>query len=693
MKQIVLGLVILALVASTGFAHGGAYRGPAGEVPPNMRKPEDPPPPSEGGTPTPPPEEDPGTPTPGDNPGPGRPAPVPPPGSDPDAGAGPVAPKAPGAGNGGGGATTGNPRNNKGGPPPTTFDIWAFWWGYNKDDILNLKARIKAGEQGSATGGGLLDVGSVHGRGTGSKQRLTDSKIQTEVIPALEKVLKDPKMNFDIRAGAVIALGKIGASQPDFAGEIAKILIDIMNNKSGNEHFSVEESGALALGLLQLKDKENIVLNALCDKALDRRGSTKNQRTRAFACLALGLLQVNENDGKEIYERVNTTLRDIVKSPKESLDDMAVCALMGMGLSGNPEFADELLAIVKEGRAYKTKKVKDLVQCYAASAIGKIAESNSSVASRDTVEVLKKAMISAGSNTVRSAVIAFGQIGSQENVDTKLVAGMVHSLEYIVKKGETQASNFGLISLGKIGGAVEDRKLRNRIYDTLRTAMKKGNYTSKPFAAIALGLMGRTPVNAENRDIFREAVRFEFKEFKGDPKNRGAYALALGMLEDQKASADLIKVLEDRQAVKSLRGSCAIALGLIRDRGAAKAIKSALEEPEDRDLRVDTAIAAGLLNDSDTIPTLARILEDKKSSLFVQGSVSLALGRIGDHRAVDPLVKMLEDENVQDLNRALAAVALGLLGDRRDLPVLSRLAKDVNYRAQINAMEEVLSIL
>ena len=79
MKKLLLALVILAVAASTGYAHGGSYRGPAGEVPPSMRKPEDPPPPSEGGTPTPPPEEGGGVPTPpdagGEKPRPGGPPP------------------------------------------------------------------------------------------------------------------------------------------------------------------------------------------------------------------------------------------------------------------------------------------------------------------------------------------------------------------------------------------------------------------------------------------------------------------------------------------------------------------------------------------------------------------------------------------------------------------------------------------
>ncbi len=693
MKSLVLSLIVLAMLATTAWAHGGIPRGPANEVPPNMRKPEDPPPPSDEPTPTPeePTPDGGGTTTPG-GPTTGRPDALPPPSTGDGPGANPVRPKAPGGDGSGSGVATGGPRR----PPTqraTTFDMWSFWWGYNRADIVNLKARMKSSEARAGTHGGMLRVGDRHERTGRGTQNVTDSKIRKVVIPALERVLDDPKAFYDMRAAAAIALGKIGATQRDLAPRFAGRLIDIMNNKSGNEHFSVEESGALALGLLQMKDDRNVILNALCDKALDRRGSTKNQRTRAFACLALGLLQVNENDGKDTYDRVAETLRSIVKDPSESLDDLPVSALMAMGLSGDPIYADELLAMVKTGRAYKTKKLKDLVQCYAASAVGKIADTNSSVATRETVDIFKKAMISAGANTVRSAVIAFGQIGSQKGIDRKLAGQMISSLDYIVKKGETQAANFALISLGKIGGAIEDAKMRNRIYDTLRTSMKKGSYTAKPFAALSLGIMGRSQADAGDKAVFAEAIRFEFNEYRGDPKNQGAYALALGMLMDREAVPAMIKILEDRTAVRSLRGSCAIALGMIRDYKAIKAVKSALEEPEDRDLRIDTAVAAGLLNDPDSIEILIGILTDKKASLFVQGSVSLALGRIGDHRAIDPLVKMLEDEKVQKLNRALAAVALGLLADRRDLPVMTRIAKDVNYRAQINSMEEVLSIL
>ena len=685
MKNLLLGLVILAVAASTGYAHGGSYRGPAGEVPPSMRKPEDPPPPSEGGTPTPPPEEGGGVPTPpdvgGEKPRPGGP----PPDSGDNGGPKPVRPGGPGGAGAGAGTATGP--GKKVGPPPMTFDSWEFWWGYNKDDILNLKARLKDAENTNGTVDDGLGVGKVFAGSEKSVQAPTELAIQRDIIPALERALDDLKLNFDIRAGAVIALGKVGSTQERFAGRIASRLIDIMNNKSGEEHFSVEESGALALGLLQNKDAE--ILGALCDKALDGRGKG-NPRTRAFALLALGLLQVNKADAG--YERVVETLNTIVKDETKD-NNLPVCALTAMGLSGDPVHLDNLIAMVKTSKAFNSTKLTDLTRAYAATAMGKILQKNANLVTKDRVDVLKTAMIkSSGSHTVRSAVIAYGQIGS-ESVDRKIMSNMIQTLEHIVKKGENQAANFALISLGKVAASVSDGKLRARIFDTLRTAMKKGSYTSKPFAALSLGLMGRSANAAGDREAIREAVRFEFVEFRGDPKNRGGYAIALGMLEDRKAVAPLIKVLEDKTAEKRLRGACAVALGMIRDREALKAIKKALTEKSSRDLRVDTAVAAGLIGDSGTVATLIDILKDPRSSLFIQGSVSLALGRIGDRRAIEPLVQMMENEKVQDLNRALAAVALGLLGDRNDLPVMCRLSKDVNYRASINAMDEVLTIL
>ena len=90
MKKVLFLIVALSLVwtyqasVDVASAHGGNYRGPAGEVPPGQRDPKDPQPPPENPTPTPGPDGGGpttggpgGTPSPGEEPPPESPPPPP----------------------------------------------------------------------------------------------------------------------------------------------------------------------------------------------------------------------------------------------------------------------------------------------------------------------------------------------------------------------------------------------------------------------------------------------------------------------------------------------------------------------------------------------------------------------------------------------------------------------------------------
>jgi HEAT repeat protein len=194
-------------------------------------------------------------------------------------------------------------------------------------------------------------------------------------------------------------------------------------------------------------------------------------------------------------------------------------------------------------------------------------------------------------------------------------------------------------------------------------------------------------------------IRDDLAKLKGDKIAHGASAIALGMIgdSDKQTVALLTKYLKDRGMEKKLRGACAVSLGLIGDNAAKEAIIAALKEREDRELRVDTAVAAGLLSDPEAVKVLVDVVNDRKASQFVLGSVALALGQIGDSRAIEPLIRILEPDKTNgtypDLTRALVAVALGQLANRRDIRVLYRLSKDINYRASVSALDEALTIL
>jgi HEAT repeat protein len=179
-----------------------------------------------------------------------------------------------------------------------------------------------------------------------------------------------------------------------------------------------------------------------------------------------------------------------------------------------------------------------------------------------------------------------------------------------------------------------------------------------------------------------------------DGKTRAAYAVALGLVRDARAVPALVAVIEDDRLEARLRGYAALALGMIgADEGRA-AVRAALVEDGDRELRILASMGAGLLGDPRAVDDLVRILGGREESQHVLGSAALALGRIGDERAVDPLLALARDRRkFSVLTRALAVVALGQIGDRSDVPTLARFAQDTDYRAATPAITELLTIL
>jgi HEAT repeat protein len=308
-----------------------------------------------------------------------------------------------------------------------------------------------------------------------------------------------------------------------------------------------------------------------------------------------------------------------------------------------------------------------------------------------------KAKKGRSSNERRSAAIALGQIGPRCG-DAKVQKKVMDVLKGLVEDAQdTQEKNFAIISLGRMGAAKGCADaLRAEMIKTLRNELDGGKGLTPPFAALALGLIGRTYSDEGKSfdDEIRKPIRSKFAE-GGEPKSRGAYAVASGLARDPLAVEEMKKVLKDPGADKRVRGYCAVGLGMIGAADAVDAIKSVLKDDNDRELRVQTAMAAGLLGDASVIENVVTILKDKDASNYELGSAALALGQIGDERAIEALVDIAKDSQKRypDLTRALATVALGQIGDRRDVPTLARVATDINYRASVAAITELLTIL
>jgi len=675
MKKALLLLAALALLLTiqssvdTADAHGGSYRGPAGEVPPGQRDPKDPQPPP----------ENPATPSPGPGGGTGTPPPSGPPsggdgGDTPDAPPPPPnAPDGPGGNNGPGGIATPGGKK-RAAPRQMSFENWLFWWAYNKDEILNLKARLKSREDVVATGSGPYFLGKGKGA-TGSKST-TPQMIKDMIVPALEKVVANKEIHQDIRGGALIALARAEPTK-----KYLKMFFEIAAKESGEDKV-VQESAIIALGILQIKDPEirDYLIGLVENRNYPMRG-------RCFAMLSLGLLRDNS---PEVFKALEARL-----DGSEVHLDVPVCALLSIGLIGDESQVEKLIGWLEAGKIGR-EKLSDLEKSWVVAALGKIGHP-------DALKPIAKVLREKGRYAKRSAAIAVGQIANQTDQEDQ-VKYCKMLIQFHKNEGDLTAKNYAVISLGRIAGdANASEKVRNAVKSFLKSTYKDSNKTTeRPFAALAMGLLGfdgaaSTPKPQALKEELAAVIRPALQARKGDKTALGALAVSLGMLKDQ-GSVDLLKsILKDRGMDKKLRGSAAMALGLIGDKSANEVIMKALKEREDRDLRVDTAVAAGLLGNPDAVLELVKVLKDKKASQFVLGSVALALGQIGDSRGIDAMVLILEPDKTNgtypDLTRALVAVALGQLSDRRDYRVLYLMSKDINYRASVPALDEILTIL
>lgn len=676
MKKVLFLLVALALLwgfqqgVNVASAHGGSYRGPAGEVPPGQRDPTDPQPPPENPGPITPGGEGPPTTPPGD------------PGSGDDGGGSdtpkpkPPAPVGP-VGPGPGGAVA-TPGGKVARPKPMSFENWLFWWNYNKDEILNLKATVKANEKKVSTSSSEHFFGDGGDRNRSESKAPTEAMIQAEIVPALVKVVNDKNIHADIRGGALIALARCGKSMAH-----VKTFFEVAKPGSGEDKI-VQESAILALGILQIKKPEirDFLINLVDDMDVPFRA-------RCFAAISLGLLQDNS---PEVFAALERRL-----DGRESTPDVQVCALLTIGMIGDNSKVPELIKWLDEGRVGKNK-LGDLERAYLIGALGKIGDP-------EALKPIEKTLRKKGLYTRRSAMIALGQVIPQAEPAVQMDY-LKKLVSFLKTESDTTALNFGIISLGRIAGHRDaPEKVRDAAVSVLLDQFKNGGKTTeRPYAALALGLVcfeGDESVAkpAELKYKIAGVVRGELQKLKGDKTALGALAISLGMMgdSDQKTVELLSKILGDRGIDKKLRGSAAVALGMIGDNSAREPIIKALQEREDRDLRVDTAVAAGLIGDSSAVKELVKVLSDPKASQFVLGSVALALGQIGDYQAITPLVKILEPDKTNgsypDLTRALVAVSLGQIANREDLRVLFRISKDINYRASVSALDEVLTIL
>ncbi len=692
-KTLLIGAALLAgglALAHNASAHGGTYRGPGDTVPPGGGG-------GTGGGPATPGPSGPGTPGPS---GPSTPGPSTPtgPAGTPPAGTPP-------------GPTTG------GGNIGPDLSTWDFWWGFNKDQYLNLKANI-SGKQ-PRTGGDDWFTGKGQEEQTKDTLKPTQKQIRETVVPALLKVLDKERGN-DLITGSMIALAKIGdVLTEDDTSEFEQVIKQFL--KDGNQEIS--ETAAVALGILANDASVELLTQLMNDDATARSFMGKTEvpfRTRAFAAYGLGLIGHATSDN-ELRKEIAASLVSILNTPSFAKRDLKVAAMVSFGLTpvdpAAVETADESLSPEQAASASRQAQLAFLldyydeaqrransrtrhhrVRAHAPTAMARLLTDQGAEFEELRTQVIEKMLEGVNKhskynrNIQQSCVLALGQLADARG--KKNAHRNAHKeLDRLCKKGELQAKRFALISMAQIAArpapeGIEDPVGgRDDIRKALLSRLSKAKGGQAAWAGLAVGVHARALSNGAQSDIDVGAIlalRSEAKKSKS-PALAGAYMLALGLANDQESAPLILDKLEYFSQDET-RGHCAVALGLMNYTQAIEPIQEILDGSEFRpDLLKQAAVALGLLGDKDMVERLVKMLGDAKS-LSSQAAIASALGTIGDKNSIDGLVELLKDSGKTQTARGFAAVALGIVCDKEMLPWNAKIGTDINYRANTETL-------
>ena len=517
------------------------------------------------------------------------------------------------------GGTT--PRGRKNASAPGLS--WEGWWVANRERFLRPRLpRV------SRTQAGVVDHVE--------QARRDEIRLRVAIVAILREALTDSSA--DVRRGAAVALGKIGA--PAAPAMLREALRD--------SDQSVRESALLAIGLLRGPRCVDQLVAVLDDTADGRQLLGLSRRRsipasfRRHAATALGLA------GRTAIEAAPRLLDLAVDNDTPAT--LAEASLHALGMIEANDAAPQLLELANK------RSTPSLVRSTAIAALAKIGD-------RGALSGCVEALAHSDAAVRRSAAVSVGRLATDADKTA------IHALKRTVRTDSDRATrNFAIMALGEIG-STEAR-------DALLAILRSARGQARGFAALALGVHA-----CEHGDDEADALAERLLKVARHDDNdrvRGAAATALGLMRRTEAVPTLIAMLEGpRQA--SNRLDAALALGLVGDRRGTKPVRDAMAETTDPALRILGALALGLIGDDTAVDALTEALA-RDGGLALSGATLVGLGRIGGAGVVDAIGKMARTTgHKQAPLRAAAARALGALGDREDVPALGAVGMHGNF--------------
>jgi HEAT repeat protein len=290
---------------------------------------------------------------------------------------------------------------------------------------------------------------------------------------------------------------------------------------------------------------------------------------------------------------------------------------------------------------------------------GRVAVTTRTIRKR-ILPVLKLAVRDGYYDARSGAMIALGKVGHPEDMD------LLYTIESYLRDHNKQVRESVCLALGILGNE-DSLTLLMQIAtngEAARRALGRGTSDilsrTRAFAAVAIGLIGsRHGLDDKIIDQLLEQVG---SDVKGSVDRGIAPALALGLVQSERAIPGMIRIFADREANDYVRAHVGIALGKIGARSAIRQLVMGLSDKKAQVCR-SAAISLGLLTPRDDKKTIKKLRQYAKAApdRATRNFCIMALGEIGGNDAKAQLANLLiKGKNIYD--RTFAALALGVAG-------------------------------
>ncbi|HEX9793451.1 MAG TPA: hypothetical protein VGC54_05645 [Planctomycetota bacterium] len=551
---------------------------------------------------------------------------------------------------------------------------WETWWAFNKAPYLDFYTRTAAIAITPGDGELLLGMHGGVAYATGGRQPGRTTLRATETL--LATLAED---DLALQNGALRSLAR---ADGDSAAALERYRPWLAKNGE------LGETAVLALGFLDGPDAMQALLGLLRDDAGGRvlAGSESGVpvRKRVFAAYALGLLGERlEHDA--VREWLSHSLWTALREERGAYVDVPAAAAIALGkvaLRSPEALAEEMLGYLNDPDADR------LVAAHLANSLGRLmrASEDRQMLRRCGIDLVRHLGDKQAPAELRqSAAQALGMLARPGIPETELaVAALIRAAQ---ADADVQVRHFAIMALAYAGAELGPASTLTTgsvlpfLIDRLR-----GTKQERPWAGLALGVMAARGERDGRTVVPMLAARHVHQAFQRsrDVTERGAYAIALGLLRHQQAAADLLAAMNDGGS-PDLREHCAIGLGLMGARESGESLHALLAEGGALPQILEAAgTALALLGDPQAVPALAAALrrpDGRAATLPTIEAAAAAFATIGDRRAAEPLLDLIADGKALAQARGRAGAALGEVLDTNGLPARARLATDLNYMA------------